>query len=86
MLEIEPKQKYADWLAENRQLAKSEYLRRLIAAFQSLSLSALPDPESVDKCWSRMIGGDTLRMLIEHTQELDLSQRTHLRDVVFKYF
>lgn len=85
MLEIEPKQKYADWLAENGQLAKSEYLRRLIAAFQSLTLSALPDSEAVDKCWSRMIGGDTLKMLIEHSQELDLSQRIHLRDVVFKY-
>lgn len=85
MLEIEPKQKYADWLAENGELAKSEYLRRFIAAFQSLSLSALPDSESVDKVWSKMIGGDTLKTLIEHSQEVDLSQRIHLRDVVFKY-
>lgn len=85
MHKIEPKKKYADWLAKNGELSKSEYLRKLIDAFQSLSFNALPDSKFVDKCWSRMVGGDTLLMLVEHTQELDLSQRLHLRNVVFKY-
>lgn len=85
MLATEPKRAYANWLQENGETAKATFMERFITAFTSLSESDLPDIESVEKCWSRMVGGDTLQMFIKSSQHLDLVQRSHLRDIVFRH-
>jgi hypothetical protein len=85
MLELEPKREYANWLHENGEPAKAVFMERFITALASLSESDLPDFESVDNCWSRMVGGDTLRMLVKSSQDLELAQRKPLRDIVFRY-
>jgi hypothetical protein len=85
MMATEPKREYANWLKENGEVAKATFMERWMTAFESLSGDDLPDNDSVENCWSRMVGGNTLRMLVMGSQHLDLVQRRHLRDIVFRY-
>ncbi len=81
----EPKLEYANWLASNGELDKSIFLHRFVNAFESLIESDLPNFDSVDRCWSRMVGADSLRMLIDNSYDLNHAQRTQLRDVIFRF-
>ena len=75
---------YADWLDEQNESTRAQFLRRLAEAMESLELGSLPIAEGIHPAWRELLSYDILQVILtsespaDHLHVLDL-QRPALR-------